>query len=375
MAGIYVHIPFCVKKCAYCDFYSVGNMSTKMEMLSAIKRDIELRKEVLNGAIPKTIYFGGGTPSQYSPVEIQSVIEVVKSVFNVFEFDEITIEINPEDVTLEYIEELKKSDINRISMGVQSFYDETLKFMKRRHSSDKAIWAIKELQKNGYDNISIDLIYGVPKMSRVEWLENIRILTSLNVQHISAYHLTIEPQTYFGRLLEKGYIEQVDESVSDENYFDLISALKNYGFVHYEISNFACDIEHVSKHNSSYWSSIPYLGVGPSAHSFNGSNVRSWSISSNAEYIKGVLYGDDYVEFEKLTNDELYDEFIMLSLRCERGVSFEELKNRFKDKLELFEKRIESFVRNGDLIIEDSRVKIDEQRYLISDYIISEIVK
>lgn len=373
--GVYVHIPFCIKKCGYCDFYSVYNVGSKAKVLEAILYDIELRKEILRGHKPSTVYFGGGTPSVYSPNDIQKIIDKVKKVFEVDCFDEITIEINPEDVTLEYIEELCRSDVSRVSLGVQSFNDETLKFMKRRHTSEKAVWAVKELQKNGFDNISIDLIYGVPGVSFEGWNSDLNRALTLNIQHISAYHLTIEQGTAFGRLEANGKIKAVEESVSERVYNDMIDTLKS-DFIHYEISNFAINRDYVSKHNLSYWTGVPYLGVGPSAHSFDGVNERSWCVSSIEKYVSCVL--DDsgsYIETEILTDEDIYYEYIMLSLRRIDGVNLVSLKERFSDRYDAFLKNAERFIKSKDMILKGNNIMICEKSLLLADYIIRNCIE
>ncbi|MFI3267302.1 MAG: radical SAM family heme chaperone HemW [Rikenellaceae bacterium] len=375
--GVYIHIPFCAKKCGYCDFYSIVNFDEyKSQILEAIKKDIKLRSDVLGTYKPKTIYFGGGTPSLYAPNELQSVIDTIKDVFNTETFDEITVELNPEDLTTEYIQNLRKYDFNRVSLGVQSFRDETLSLMNRRHNAERAKTAVKELQDNGFDNISIDLIYGVHNVSLENWIADLNTAVSLNVQHISAYHLSIEEGTPFDKLLQKGKIDIVDENISEDSYNEMIKTLTNAGFVHYEISNFAIDNEHVSKHNSSYWTGIPYLGVGPSAHSFDGKKCRTWCVSSVRDYVKGVKEGQNYTENEILTNNDLYFEFIMLSLRQLNGLCLDTLEKRFNEQYNTFLKNIKPFVDNGDMLITtDRKVKISEKSILIADYIISRTLK
>lgn len=375
MSGIYIHIPFCSKKCGYCDFYSVGSMSNKEQMLESIIKDISLRAAFIASETPTTIYFGGGTPSTYSPKDIARVIKEAKHVFGVTSFKELTIELNPEDITGEYIKELKKTEINRISVGIQSFNDERLKFMRRRHSAQKAITTISELQKAGYDNISIDLIYGIPGMTSEEWQQNIETAVSLNIQHISAYHLTIEPTTYFGRLMSEGRLTAVEENVSSDNYNTLTSILSAAGFIHYEISNFAISENHISKHNSSYWNSTPYLGVGPSAHSYDGNRIRTWVVSSNKQYIESINNNtSDYLESETLSDTDLFDEYVMISMRRAQGIYINELEIRFPGNYKQLLKNAESFLKRNELIQINGYLKINPNNFLISDYIISTLI-
>ncbi|MFI3262587.1 MAG: radical SAM family heme chaperone HemW [Rikenellaceae bacterium] len=369
--GVYIHIPFCIKKCGYCDFYSIIDLDNyKSQVLDAIKKDIQLRCSVLGDYKPKTIYFGGGTPSLYSPQELQSVIDTIKEVFKVTNFEEITIELNPEDLTTSYIQGLRQYDFNRVSLGIQSFRDETLKLMNRRHNAERAITAIRELQENGFDNISIDLIYGVHNVSLENWVSDLNTAVSLNVQHISAYHLSIEEGTPFDKLLQKGEIDLVDENISESSYNLMVKTLGDAGFIHYEISNFAIDSKHISKHNSSYWTGIPYLGVGPSAHSFDGNKCRTWCVSSVSKYIKGVNKGEIYTENEILTDEDLYCEFIMLSLRQLSGLDLTILKDKFNEQYDTFIKNIEPFLKSGDMTLIDNKVRISEKSILLADYII-----
>lgn len=378
MAGLYIHIPFCAKKCAYCDFYSIAFLGDRDLYIDALKRDISQRKSIIEGEALETIYFGGGTPSLCEPRQLQSIIEHAKGLFGSHNsLKEITIEVNPEDVTKEYIEKLQQSDINRVSIGVQSFSDEILSFMNRRHNSQRAIDAIKMLKESGYNNISLDLIYGVPSLSNSVWSKTIDRALDLDIEHISAYHLTIEEGTKFGRELKRGNFKAVDDTVTTDHYQILTEKLQKGRFTHYEISNFAKGEEHISRHNSSYWSGKPYLGVGSSSHSFDGKRRREWVINSVKEYIELTKGGDSYIEYETLDNIDLINEFIMLSLRCAMGISLTELERRTaaepKMRSELL-KKAEELISKSLLIECDNHLRVKERDFLISDYIITSLI-
>lgn len=371
MAGIYIHIPFCRSKCSYCDFFSVGSIERMQGVLTAIIAELERERDFIGVGAIDTIYFGGGTPSVYSPDQIQSVIDVIEQLWDCSSVTEITMEANPDDLTHEYLAQLKRTKINRLSIGIQSFDDADLRLMNRRHTAQAAIDVVANAQREGFDNITIDLIYGVPGMSNDTWKRNIEQALSLGIQHISAYHLSIEEKSRFGRMAARGEIAAVDENVSQQQYMLLHNILVDNGFEHYEISNFARE-GFRARHNSAYWSGEPYLGVGPSAHSFNG-NVRRWSKPSIVDYLESGNDAADY-ETEQLTPVDAYNEFVMTSLRRAEGVNTDELECKFgARKLQYFMDMAVPSLTQGTLVKESGRIVIPYQYFLIADSIICEL--
>lgn len=322
MAGLYFHIPFCKRLCGYCDFYRSVKLRYIPDVIRVMHTELEQQREFLSEGRLRTIYFGGGTPSLLAPSEIQGLIDHARALFDCSAVEEITIEANPDDVTDAYVEQLRATDINRISLGVQSLDDEVLRFMGRRHSADQATEAVRRLQRAGYDNISIDLIFGVEPFGEQALQRTIEGFLALGVQHISAYHLTIEPDTRFGRLLSKGELRQVDDERSEREYAAVHSALTAAGFDHYEVSNYALP-GFRSRHNSAYWTGDEYLGIGPGAHSF-ARRTRRWSEQSVEQYIEGVEYGS-----EVLTERDRLNEYLMVSLRRAEGISLDRIRREW----------------------------------------------
>ncbi len=369
MAGIYIHIPFCKQRCHYCDFYSTTKLNQKDEYVDALKREIVLRKNYISTSNIETIYFGGGTPSVLDVNDIESLLALIFNEFDVSRDVEITFEANPDDLTIEFVKQLQNTKINRISLGVQSFDDKTLKFMNRRHSAAHAVSTVQLLKSYGFDNISIDLIYGVPNVDVMEWTRNVEKALDLGVKHISAYHLTIEAGTVFGKYLKQGKISEIDDDYSLKQYNILIQKLKDGGFQHYEISNFAIPL-FFSRHNSSYWDSTEYLGFGASAHSFNSKN-RSWNRSDVDGYIQHLSNGDLFLDEELLTDVDKYNEFVMTSLRTFWGIDFSVLIERFgEERLNWVLKISESL--SDKLNISKESLSIKEEFLIVSDAIISE---
>ena len=327
MSGIYFHIPFCKQLCHYCAFHKSISLQAKERMLICLKKELKDRKAYLKGKNIDSIYFGGGTPSVYYPAEIQSLIDEVALYFTINEDVEITLEANPDDLTHDYLRGLKESSVNRLSVGIQSFHDEDLILMNRRHSGQQAYDAIKRAQEYGFDNISVDQIYGVPGLSIEKWEENLKKVFELNIQHISSYHLMYDPNTVFTHKLKKGIIKEVDEDVSLAQYELLISEAKKHGFTHYEISNFS-KVGLESKHNSSYWKQKMYLGLGPSAHSYN-INRREWNISDNLKYMNAIEKGGEYSEFEELSFNDRFNDYVLTSLRTMWGLDLNIVKDEF----------------------------------------------
>ena len=284
MAGIYLHIPFCKQKCHYCNFFSLASHRHREAFIRVLMQEIEERKAYLNDEIVSTIYLGGGTPSLFSPNEIQAILDKVEKGFNMSDQAEITLEANPDDLSVEYLTNLRKTSVNRLSIGVQSFYDDDLHYLNRVHNAADAIRAVERARQVGFDNLTLDLIYGIPTLTTDKWMSNIKQFLELEVPHLSAYALTVETKTALSSFIAKGKMKPVDDAQASDHFDMLLSAMEQNDFVHYEISNFARQ-GHYSRHNSLYWSGGNYLGLGPSAHSYNG-YTRQWNISNLSQYLR-----------------------------------------------------------------------------------------
>ena len=379
MAGVYIHIPFCKQLCSYCDFYFSVSLQRKDEMLKALLLEMELRKneaEIIvktNNNYPPTLYFGGGTPTVYSPDELKLIADTALNIYFPKGVEEFTVEANPDDLTPDYLNTLKSIGINRLSIGIQSFINRDLQWMRRRHTAKQAIESVKNAQKAGFDNISIDLIYGIPKMNMGEWEFNIKQALALNIPHISVYHLTIEPRTIIGKQQEKGLIAPIDDEVSAKQYELLETLTANTGYLHYEISNFAKK-GYTSKHNSSYWLQQPYIGIGPSAHSYNGSDIRKWNIANNKKYIDCMYVNEPFYEVEKITLYDRYNEYVLTSLRTSWGADIEHINKLFGIELyRYFIQQAEIFCSTGLLVKQNNYIKIPSVHFLISDSIINQL--
>ena len=372
MAGIYIHIPFCSKRCIYCGFYSTTAVRDTNRYIDAICKELKMRTNYLKYNTIKTIYIGGGTPSLLNHHQLERIFSTIRDNYNISQVEEVTLECNPNDLTTNYIAQLKKLPINRISMGVQSFEDSILKFLRRRHNAEQAINAVQECQKAGFRNISIDLIYGIPGQSDHSFKNDIKRAVSLGVTHISSYHLSYEENTPLWKQLQNGDIDVIDEESSVNMYNILCSTLSQHNYSHYEISNFAID-GFQSKHNSSYWNGTPYLGIGASAHSFNGS-ARRWNPDNLELYIDGIECGNPIYEEEMLSATDLYNEAIMLGLRKSEGIQLTDFRNRFGDSLyEKLMHNAQPYIYTGSLIKEIDRIRISEHGLFISDNIISSL--
>jgi len=326
MAGIYIHIPFCKQACHYCDFHFSTSLKKKEEMIAALKTELTLRKEELNGEIIETIYFGGGTPSILAVEEINALIAQVYQLHRVVEEPEITLEANPDDLDKETILRLAQSKVNRLSIGIQSFGEDDLKMMNRAHNAQEAISCLHEAVQY-FDNISVDLIYGIPNLSNERWLDNVQCVLDLGIPHISCYALTVEERTALNKLIQKGVIPSPKEEVAHGHFMLLIDKLKENGYIHYELSNFAKP-GYYSKNNSAYWLGKKYIGIGPSAHSFDGT-FRSWNKSNNALYLKSIQEGILPSEVEELSISDRYNEYIMTGLRTIWGVDLKRVLDEF----------------------------------------------
>lgn len=350
MAGIYIHIPFCKQACYYCDFHFSTSLKRKEELLNAIKKELILRKDENNHEIVETIYFGGGTPSLLTIKELQLLINTVYDNYEVINNAEITLEANPDDLSLQKIKELSKSPINRLSIGIQSFFEDDLKFMNRAHTAEESKKCLAEATRY-FDNITIDLIYGVPNMTDEKWLENLKIAFEFDIPHISSYALTVEEKTALHSFIKSGKVPPVDEDLALQHFNILVSETEKQGFAHYEISNFGKPT-YFSKHNTSYWLGEKYLGIGPSAHSFNGFE-RSWNVSNNAKYIKELQEGKLPLKTERLTLNNRFNEYIMTGLRTIWGISFLKIEKEFGEKyLQILVKNSQTFIDNGLLKIQ-----------------------
>ena len=368
MAGIYIHIPFCIKRCDYCDFYKTTNMSFKDEFLKILRKEITLNTQFISAEEINTIYFGGGTPSVLAPDEVKNILDLIFShVKNIHKITEITFELNPDDATENYLNELKETGVNRLSIGIQSFDPVLLKTLNRRHDAVQALDVVKKARNAGFYNISIDLMYGLPGLSMEIWEQTVEKAIKLNVEHISAYHLTYEPGTVFYKKLQKGIFKEMPEDESLQQFKMMIEKLKKAGYEHYEISNFSLPGKR-SVHNSNYWDGKKYIGLGPSAHSFDGKK-RWWNVSDINSYLKG-----EFVENEEvLTGKDRYNELVMLKLRTMGGVQVEELKRVGDEYFNFFSFSVEKHILSGNVKYEDGRYFITEEGIFISDYLISEL--
>ncbi|HEY9184775.1 MAG TPA: radical SAM family heme chaperone HemW [Salegentibacter sp.] len=326
MAGIYIHIPFCKQACHYCDFHFSTSLKKKDQVVKMLCRELELRKDELSVSEYQTIYFGGGTPSLLKSDDLKRIFETVYSNYNISEKPEITLEANPDDLSEEKLKMLAASKINRLSIGVQSFFEEDLKLMNRAHNATEALESI-QLASKYFKNISIDLIYGVPGMSDERWKKNMKIALDLGVPHISSYALTVEPNTALQKFIEKGKVKPVDDEAARRHFEILVQTLTKNGFEHYEFSNFG-KAGYFSQNNTAYWLGKAYLGIGPSAHSYDG-NARKWNISNNSLYIKALEKANLPQQIEKLTTADKFNEYVMTRLRTKFGVSLVEVEEKF----------------------------------------------
>ncbi|ROI14041.1 radical SAM family heme chaperone HemW [Epilithonimonas hominis] len=370
---IYLHIPFCKQKCSYCNFHFSTSFSLKDEMLSAIKKEIQLRHNELENKTLKSLYFGGGTPSVLSVDEIKSLIDEIQKYFSFDNNIEITLESNPDDLNKNFLEELSQTEINRLSIGTQSFFDEDLKLMNRAHNASEAESSIKRAQDFGLENISIDLIYGSPTSNFEIWKDNLSKTIELQVPHVSSYALTVEPKTALEKWIENGKIRSPEETEQNQEFYYMKDFLKDNGFDHYEISNFGKPGFH-SKHNSAYWKSEPYLGIGPSAHSYNGHLERSWNIANNPIYIKNLNQNILPIEKEILTEKDRFNEMIMIGLRTIWGVDLNKFNQNFSSEvIDYLNQEIKSKIESGILEIENNYLKIPEKHWFLADGIASDL--
>ena len=373
MAGIYIHIPFCKTRCIYCDFYSTTRSELKQQYIRALCTELKTRKGYLKEEPIETIYFGGGTPSQLAHEDFEQIFRTIKEVYGTEHAEEITLEANPDDLTEEYVSMLRTLPFNRISMGIQTFDAPTLKLLNRRHNAAQAIAAIHRLRQAGFRNISIDLIYGLPDETDQRWERDLQQAVGLDVEHISAYHLIYEEDTPIYNMLKQHQISEVDEDSSLEFFTLLIEHLQKAGFEHYEISNF-CRPGKYSRHNTSYWKGLAYLGCGPSAHSFDGM-TREWNVSSIDTYIKGIEEDCRAFETEYLDPTTRYNEFIITTIRTVWGTPIEKLKQMFGNEMwEYCQRMAAPYLKNGKLEEHDGALRLTREGIFISDSIMSDLL-
>ena len=374
MAGIYVHIPFCKRKCLYCDFYSCTDLSVKDAYVDALVDEMSLRRKYITKV--DTVYFGGGTPSLMSAKDFVRIFSSINKLFDLSNCAEITVEINPDDITPEYADALAELPFNRVSIGIQTFDDDELHFLNRRHDALQAVEAVKRCQDAGFTNISIDLIYGLPGQTLSSWDKNLECALALGVPHISAYHLIYEENTPITQLKDTGKIIPVDEDTSLLLFSRLIERLSVSGYEHYEISNFSLP-GYRSRHNSSYWDGTAYLGLGPFAHSYNGCDEREWNIASLPAYLEGIRNRSPRITSERLDLPTRYNEYIITRLRTKEGFLSSELERRFGKELFAYcLRQAERYIASGMLLREENdRIRLSEKGIFVSDSIMCDLMK
>ena len=373
MAGIYIHIPFCKRRCIYCDFFSTAQSEKKAEYVHVLVRELEMRKDYLGNEEIETIYLGGGTPSQLSKEELEEIFAHIYKVYKVTPDAEITLEANPDDLTPEYVSMLRTLPFNRISMGIQTFQEETLKLLHRRHTAQQAIEAFIRCREAGFQNISIDLMYGLPGETLETWEQDLQQAIALHPEHISAYHLIYEEGTALWNLREQNKVEEAEEELSLTLFKTLIERLTKAGYQHYEISNFCLPGLH-SRHNSSYWTGKKYLGCGPSAHSFDGTS-RQWNVSSLDKYLEGIRTGQLDFEIEDLDLYTRYNDFVITSIRTCWGMPLSQLRTNYGETLYNYCLRMaKPHIQQGVLEIKEDTLKLTSEGIFISDGIMSDLL-
>jgi len=375
MSGIYIHIPFCKQTCSYCDFHFSTSLRSKDEYISALIREIELRKNYLGkNLLIETIYLGGGTPSLLSGEELNRIFDTLFETFRISRNAEITLEANPDDLTKTKLLELKLSPVNRLSIGIQSFFDDDLKLMNRAHNAAQAKQCIKESLQAGFENITVDLIYGTPGLTNEKWKKNLRTVFDFSIPHLSSYSLTVENKTPLESYIKKGEIKPVDEEQSAEQFLILMEETAKNGYEQYEISNFAKP-GFYSLHNSNYWNGTKYIGLGPSAHSYNGKS-RQWNVSNNFRYIKSITENIIPCEKEMLTKRQKFNEYIMTGLRTSTGINLEIIEKEFgKYFLYPFIPVVSRYFLEGKILYKENRLILTTEGKLIADRISSDLFR
>ena len=373
MAGIYIHIPFCKSFCSYCDFYSITDNSLKDALVQAVIRESSIRPSYLEGETVETVYFGGGTPSLLEPATDAALISDLKKKFPFSDDPEITFEVNPDDVYEGLFIDLKKAGINRISLGVQSWDDKRLRYLGRRHDAAQSARALDMVFREGIKNVSVDIIYGVPGMTTADLKADLEKTFAFPVTHLSAYHLTVEEGTRFGRMKKEGKLKETDEETSASMFSLLGKVCREHGFIHYEISNFAKE-GYISRHNSSYWKQVPYLGLGPSAHSFDGRS-RQWNVADVRKYVKAISSGEIPCEREELDRITVFNEYVMTSLRTMWGIDLTHVEEFYDKELHDYLVNLSGkYIRYGLMKREKNTLVLTDQGRMISDNIIAELL-
>jgi len=371
MAGIYIHIPFCKKKCHYCNFYSLASNRYFDEIIDAIALEIPQRKNLIGNNLIESIYFGGGTPSLMGARHLQKIMTAIYQNFTISENAEITLEANPDDLSIEKLKAFKENKINRLSIGIQTFNDHELKYLNRTHDAKKAIESIEMARESGFNNLTVDLIYGLPDSTSESWSRNLQLIRNLDIPHLSCYALTVEPNTAFEYFIRKGQLKPPEEELFLNQFEQLIDFTAANGYEHYEISNF-CRSGLYARHNTAYWFGAPYLGLGPSAHSFDG-NSRFWNIAHLKKYMDGIAQNMPVFEQESLTQKHRYNEFVMTRLRTFWGIGFADLQKDFGEELSgYFFDRLKKYKDSEVLEISATHVRLSRKGIFISDNIISD---
>jgi len=366
MAGIYIHIPFCKKACTYCDFHFTTSTKNLDEMVEAICKEIIMKKDRLALQQVDSIYFGGGTPSTLPSVALQKILATIEQLFPIASNAEITIEANPDDLTAQKIAELRQLPFNRFSIGTQSFFNEDLIWMNRAHNAQEATDCIKRSQDAGFEKLTIDLIYGYPMLSDQKWATNIQTALDLEVPHISAYSLTVEPRTALAHAIEKGKQPMVNDDQSAEQFLMLIDTLTSRGFEHYEISNYSLPGKY-AVHNTNYWKGVPYLGIGPSAHGFDGTN-RYINVANNTKYLTSIANKQLPETIEQLSKADQFNEYVMTSLRTMWGIDLEKVSNEFGEKpKELILRHIKPYLSDEKVYIDNQKIYLNNKGKLFAD--------
>ena len=371
MAGIYIHIPFCKQACHYCDFHFSTSLKYKDELLQALVKEIILQKSYLNGESIEAIYFGGGTPSLLSESEIGLIINNITNLHSVSSDAEITLEANPDDLDREKLKSLRQTPVNRFSIGLQSFFDDDLQWMNRVHRSAEAEASVKRAQDAGFENITVDLIYGYPLLTDQKWKHNLDKVFELGVPHISAYSMTVEPRTALASFIKQKKQSPMNDEQSAAQFTYMMEAMQQKGFEHYEISNF-CKPGAYSRHNSNYWKGVKYLGIGPSAHSYNG-ETRQWNIANNAKYIQSLEGGNIPAETEELTETNRLNEYIMTSLRTMWGLDLAQLNIIAAAAANQFLIEAEPFLEKEWIVKKEEIIYLTQAGKLYADHIASEL--
>jgi oxygen-independent coproporphyrinogen-3 oxidase len=372
MAGIYVHIPFCKQACHYCDFHFSTNTKKQPQLLLGLRNELKIQHNYLAGERINTVYFGGGTPSLLSAEEINSILGIIRKDFELNPAAEITLEANPDDLSREKLYALKEVGINRLSIGIQTFDDSILKFLNRAHDSQLAISCLSDARHAGFENISVDLMYALPGQTLTDWKKNVRQAIELNPEHISAYSLTIEEKTVFGKWAGKNRITPVDNDVSAQELLTLMDELDYAGYLHYEVSNFSKP-GYMSKHNSSYWKAEKYLGIGPSAHSYNGTS-RQYNISSNHLYLKAIESGQIPATIEVLSREDMINDWLLTTLRTSWGTNLKKLRDEYQfDLLKIHGNYVQKLIENGHATLTSETLILTKSGRLLADKIASDL--